>query len=200
MHQYLESTEFIDWSHPRVLLQAKKLAEGCDTDVAIARRCFEFVRDEIKHSGDFHLNPVTYKASDVLIFATGYCYAKSLLLAALLRANGVPAGLCYQRISINGGQGFCLHGLNAAHLNGVGWFRFDARGDKPGVSCEFSPPLERVPFSIQHEGEFDCRHVFVEPLQVVIDVLKDSRTYADVSIHLPDLDLRLIEPITEIHP
>jgi len=38
------------------------------------------------------MNPVTCKASDVLIYGTGYCYAKSHLLAALLRANAIPAG------------------------------------------------------------------------------------------------------------
>lgn len=46
-----------------------------------------------------HLLPmetVTWRASDVLRRGTGLCFAKAHLLAALLRAVGVPCGLCYQ--------------------------------------------------------------------------------------------------------
>lgn len=65
---------------------------------------------------------------------TGFCYAKSHLLAALLRANGIAAGLCYQRLSVNGGgTPYCLHGLNAVFLKDFGWYRVDARGNKPGI-------------------------------------------------------------------
>jgi len=39
---------------------------------------------------------VTCSASEVLREGTGICFAKSHLLAALLRAVGIPAGLCYQ--------------------------------------------------------------------------------------------------------
>ena len=100
MEKYLESIEYIDWENPDILIRAKSLARVSSTREDIARNCFEFVRDEIKHSGDYELNPVTYKASDVLKYGTGYCYAKSHLLAALLRANNIPTGLCYQRLTI----------------------------------------------------------------------------------------------------
>ena len=101
MKQYLESTEYIDWNCKDVLEKAESLAEGLKQQEDIAKKCFEFIRDEIKHSGDFDLNPVTCKASDVLRHGTGFCYAKSHLLAALLRANQIPAGLCYQRLTIH---------------------------------------------------------------------------------------------------
>jgi transglutaminase-like putative cysteine protease len=78
----------------------KKAAKGDNSDESISNNCFQFVSDEIKHSLDYRLNPVTCKASDVLFHKTGYCYAKSHLLVALLRANGIPSGLCYQRLSI----------------------------------------------------------------------------------------------------
>jgi hypothetical protein len=71
-HSYLEPSEFIDFDHPAVARKARELAAECATDEDVARRCFEFVRDEIKHSWDFKLNPVTCKASDVLIHGTGY--------------------------------------------------------------------------------------------------------------------------------
>jgi len=55
----------------------------------ISKACCEYVR-EIKHSNDYRLNPVTQNR---------YCYANSHLLAALLRANGIPAGFYYTRFS-----------------------------------------------------------------------------------------------------
>ena len=99
MNQYLASSIYIDWQAPEVLAKARQLAANASNQEEIARCCFEFVRDEINHSWDYQQNPVTCKASDVLKHGTGYCYAKSHLLAALLRANHIPAGLCYHRPS-----------------------------------------------------------------------------------------------------
>jgi transglutaminase-like putative cysteine protease len=125
---YLASTEIVDWRDPRVLKRAQALA-GPDA-LTTAAQCFGFVRDEIQHSWDYQRDPVTCNASDVLSEATGYCYAKSHLLAALLRANGLPAGFCYQRLTNDGpGTGFCLHGFNAVHLPEYGWYRIDPRGN-----------------------------------------------------------------------
>ncbi len=45
------------------------------------------VRDNIHHSRDYKDEITTYKASDVLKYKTGWCYAKSHLWAALLRAK-----------------------------------------------------------------------------------------------------------------
>lgn len=103
MNKYLVSTRIIDWDSPQVLQMAQTLSHNWESPVEIAKCCFEYVRDEIKHSKDYQLNPVTCKASDVLKYKTGYCYAKSHLLAALLRANNIPTGLCYQRLTIDNG-------------------------------------------------------------------------------------------------
>ena len=156
MDEFLAATDVIDWQHPRVLQLARQLADGAADPTDVARRCFEWVRDEIEHSMDFGRVEVTCRASDVLAARTGFCYAKSHLLAALLRANGIPAALCYQRLSIDGqGPPFCLHGLNAVHLPEHGWYRIDARGNKPGVDAQFTPPVERLAFAIEIPGEAD---------------------------------------------
>ncbi|MBL4622149.1 MAG: transglutaminase family protein [Immundisolibacteraceae bacterium] len=117
MDKYLASTEFIDWQTGTVSSQAAALADGLASTEQVARHCFEFVRDQIKQSSDYRLNPVTCKASDVLEHRTGFCYAKSYLLAALGRANGIPAGLCYQRLTISDRPPFSLYGLNAVNLS-----------------------------------------------------------------------------------
>lgn len=190
MHKYLESTEYIDWDAPEVLSKARHLAAGITNPEQIAQKCFEFVRDEIKHSGDYQLNPVTCKASEVLRHGTGYCYAKSHLLAALLRANQIPAGLCYQRLTISDdGPQFCLHGLNAVYLAQYGWYRIDARGNKAGVSADFCPPFEKLAFPIISVGEADLPEIWSEPLPQIVKLLTTNITYNQVAENLPDIQL-----------
>ena len=99
MKAYLEATEIIDYHDEAIQALVKELAHGCKEDEAIAKKCYEWVRDNIHHSGDYQDDITTYKASDVLKHQTGWCYAKAHLLAALLRANGIPTGFCYQRLS-----------------------------------------------------------------------------------------------------
>ncbi|CAD6879252.1 hypothetical protein [Methylomonas albis] len=188
MKPFLGSSVYIDSQHPAIVAQAAKLAEGAAAEEEIAKRCFEFVRDEIKHSWDYRLNPVTCKAFEVLIHGTGYCCAKSHLLAALLRANAIPAGLCYQRLTLDGDQPpFCLHGLNAVYLPQHGWYRIDARGNKPGVNAEFCPPLEKLAFPIVNPLEQDLPGIHAEPLPTVVKALTEYQTVEQVYHNLPDV-------------
>jgi transglutaminase-like putative cysteine protease len=189
VREYLEATPIVDWDHPEVLALAKALAGGRSDTVAVARRCFEWVRGRIKHSGDYRLDPVTCSASEVLRHGTGFCYAKSHLLAALLRANAIPAGFCYQRLSIDGvGAPFCLHGLNAVHLTRIGWYRIDARGDRDGIETAFDPPSERLAFRPRLDGETTLDAVWSAPLPVVVEALTGRGSYAQLLEHLPDMD------------
>ena len=189
MDQYLRRTELIDWDHPAVARQATALAgSGSATD--IAKACFEWVRDEVQHSGDFQKNPVTWRASDVLLHRTGYCYAKSHLLAALLRANGIPAGFCYQRLSVNdSGPPYSLHGFNAVYLQQFGWYRVDPRGNRNGIDAQFTPPVERLAFALQSADEMEFANLFAEPLGCVVEVLQRNRTWDEVFAALPDIAL-----------
>jgi len=187
---YLASSEYIDWEEPAVRSKAAALAENAGDELGLVRKCFEFVRDEILHSADYKLNPVTCAASEVLRYGTGYCYAKSHLLAALLRANGIRAGLCYQRLTIeNDRPPYCLHGLNAVFLPRFGWYRVDARGNKPGVDAEFCPPVEKLAFPIRVSGESDLPEIWPEPLSIVTKALRRYETYEDVARNLPDIEL-----------
>ena len=188
----MESSKYINWRNPEIKELAKFLSSGLPDEESISKNCFEWVRDNIKHSSDFKLNPVTCKASDVLIHKTGYCYAKSHLLAALLRANNIPAGLCYQRLSVaedNGDTSYCLHGLNAVFLKNHGWYRIDARGNKEGVNAQFSPPEEQLAFSINLKFEADLPEIWSEPLPIIVSVLNKYETYEDVYYNLPDIEL-----------
>ncbi|MCE1225492.1 MAG: transglutaminase family protein [Geobacteraceae bacterium] len=190
MQQYLQASDIINWQHPAVLTKAQELAAGLANKTEITRRCFEFVRDQIRHSWDYRQNPVTCRASEVLEQGTGYCYAKSHLLAALLRANGIPAGLCYQRLSAGeSGPPYCLHGLNAVWLEEYGWYRVDARGNKPGVDAQFCPPIEQLAFRLQSAEEVDLPEIWAEPLAVVVQVLTACATVEEVYNNLPDVEV-----------
>ena len=189
-NSYLASSEIIDWKTPQVKGKALEISRGMSNPVDISRACFVYVRDAIKHSNDYKLNPITCKASDVLQYKTGYCYAKSHLLAALLRANTIPAGLCYQRLTIDDNKPpFSLHGLNAVHLPDFGWYRIDARGNKEGVQAEFTPPREQLAFPILIAGEANLPEIWAEPLPQIIKVLETFDTYQDVLKNLPDIEL-----------
>jgi len=190
MKQYLKSCELINWQHPSVKAKALSLAGKLTNDEDIAKACFIFVRDEVKHSWDFQLNPLTCRASDVLEFGTGFCYAKSHLLAALLRASGIPAGLCYQRLTVSDNRPpFCLHGLNAVFLKKYGWYRVDPRGNKPGVNALFKPPQEHLAFPITVKGEADLPGIWSEPSQDVITAMSASDDIHVLANNLPDIAL-----------
>lgn len=196
MQEYLQVSKIIDWQNPEILELACHLASTCQTTEATAKACFEWVRDRIQHSWDYQLNPVTCRASDVLKYRTGYCFAKSHLLAALLRANQIPAGLCYQRLTIDSPpvQGSIdtdvpctLHGLNAVLLPEFGWYRIDARGNKDGVDAQFSPPREQLAFELKVSQEVDFPDIWAEPLPIVVEALQQSHTWQDVLLCLPDI-------------
>lgn len=186
---YLSPCEHIDFHHPLIAEKAQLLARKNSNEWELAKASFEFVRDEIQHSWDYRKNPVTCRASDVLIHGTGYCYAKSHLLAALLRANNIPAGLCYQRLSVGTtGAPYCLHGLNAIYLTDFGWYRVDARGNKPGVSAQFTPPEEQLAFAIKEPQERDFSEIWAKPMPVIVATLERYSTIIDVYENLPDLN------------
>lgn len=184
---YLQRCDVIDWDDPDVRRLADELAgQGDRTDVT--ENCFNWVRDEIKHSGDHRLNPVTCSASEVLRYGTGYCYAKSHLLCALLRANRIPAGLCYQRLLIEpGGTEFCLHGLCAVHVQSHGWYRIDPRGNRTDVDAQFKPPWEQLAFLPGAPGEADLPTIYASPLPIVVNALRRHEDWDALLADLPDV-------------
>lgn len=116
------------------------------------------------------------------------------MLAALLRANGIPAGFCYQRLSVNDdGEPYSLHGFNAVYFPKIGWYRVDARGNRKGVNAQFTPPEEQLAFRIQFPEEADFQNILSEPLSVVVQALRAHSTWDDLLSNLPDVPLNSLE-------
>lgn len=169
----------IQWDTPLVSGKIKEIESKASTPEDKARLAFEFVRDDIRHSFDTKSKTVTISAEDALAKREGICFAKSHVLATLLRGMGIPAGFCYQRVLRKPTvpeSGHALHGLNALYLEGRGWFRVDPRGNKPGVDSQFSIDKEKLAYPIRPElGEVDYPHVYTKPLPAVIRAMQETQ-------------------------
>jgi transglutaminase-like putative cysteine protease len=184
---FLRATRYVDHEAPavRALVDARGW-RGLDAAGA-ARAAFEFVRDEVRHSGDVRSRRVTRTASDALVHREGLCYSKSHLLAALLRNLGVPSGLAYQRLTSGDTpeSGYTTHGLNTVLLEGR-WVRLDARGNKPGVQAEFSLAEERLAFTVRPElAERDYDENFADVHPTVARALESGDDLHDLIERLP---------------
>lgn len=167
---YLGADDVVQATAPEVVVLADRLRAGTKDEVVFARAAFNWVRDEIAHAGDAGDPRFAVSACEVLADGAGWCYAKSHLLAAVLRAGGVPTGLCYQWLT--DGDGYVMHGLVAVHLSG-GWHRQDPRGNKPGVAAEFSLTGERLAWPVDPaRGEIDFPEVHAVPAAGVLAALR----------------------------
>lgn len=171
---YLSASEAVDHEHPVVRTLAQRLADAHPDAYAYAEAAFVYVRDVVPHSMDAGDHRVTWRASDVLEQRTGICYAKSVAYAALLRARGIPAALCYQRLADDDGSNPVIHGLVAVLLPGERvWARQDVRGNKPGVDARFSLEEERLAWTVRPEfNEVDYPVLYTEPHPAVLDALR----------------------------
>lgn len=182
---YLASDEVIDHTHPLVRETVDLLKEGTVDAYSYAAAAFDFVRDTIPHSADSGDMRVTWRASDVLATRNGICHSKSHALVALLRAAGLPAGLCYQRL--DSGDRPMVHGLIAVKLPGRSvWARQDPRGNKPGVDAHFSVERERLAWVAREEfNEMDYPVVYAAPHPMVLDALRSARDRPELWRTLP---------------
>lgn len=99
MEKYLKPTAVIDCDHPSIREKARALAAGQEDATEKAKRLFYFVRDQIKYNIYVSKSaPENFRASNTLARGEGYCVQKSVLLVALARAAGIPAGLGFARI------------------------------------------------------------------------------------------------------
>jgi transglutaminase-like putative cysteine protease len=181
---YLSEQEMVDYSHPVVQATLSQLSTFAESETERIRKAFEFVRDSIHHSGDIQSLQVTCSASEVLRSGEGLCYAKAHLLAALLRAQGIPTGFCYQRLAqgTTPEMGYALHGLNVVYLaSAARWMRLDARGNKPGVQAECSIKEERLAYRVQPElGEIDYPTIYAQPHPRVVKALQEHTNCLDL--------------------
>ncbi len=185
---YVEDTITIDWQTPPVMEKARALAVGRSDDVSKARAVYTFVRDEIAHSADAGRDELPCRASEVLEAGTGIGFSKSHLLAALMRAVGVPAGFCYQVLrQAKPEDGTLLYGFNAIYLqSSERWVPLDARGNKPGLDACFSTDDPRLAVTADPaRGEWIYPLIWTRPAPVVVDLLSRNKSLSRIAEHVP---------------
>jgi transglutaminase-like putative cysteine protease len=188
--RYLEDTITIDWQTPSVMAKGRELLAGTSTGEERVERLFQFVRDEISHSLDVETEAHPCRSSEVLKEGTGLCYAKSHLLAGLLRSAGIPAGFCYVRLEDDERPGsYVLHGFNALHwAPSGGWIFLDARGNTGSTEtvCRFEPPWSLVKWPDPERGESFLPFVYRRPAKRIVDLLERVPDFETLRRSLPD--------------
>lgn len=189
IEEYIKEDEIIDYSNEMIVKLAEELYEQSGNETEYIRAAYEYVRDHISHSADINEDIITCSASEVLKEGHGICFAKSHLLAALLRYKSIPTGFCYQKLILDDETAPVLiyHGLNGVYMKEYEkWIRLDARGNKEGVDAQFSPDNEQLAFPIRPEmGEKDDLTVYPNPDVKVLEKMRRNQTRTNLWDDLP---------------
>lgn len=189
IEKYLEYSSIIDYTTKSITDLAESLFAKSNDTMDYIKNAYEYVRDRISHSADAGEDEVTCSATEVLAAVHGICFAKSHLLAALLRVKGIPCGFCYQKLILDDETAPVLiyHGLNGVYLEEhKKWIRLDARGNKEGVNAQFSVDAEQLAFPIRPEkGEEDDFLVYPEPDTEILKALRGNQSRAELWENLP---------------
>ncbi len=184
LSDYLKESDCIDYTNPLVAETANQLKASSSDKLDYIEKAYKFVRDEIPHTWDAKLTVVSKNASDVLKNKTGICWTKSCLLAALLRANKIPAGISYQYLTRanDASDGYIIHALNTVYIDSLQkWIRLDARGNKAGVNAQFCLEKEILAFPARPEfGEKDYRDNHCDLDLRLKEILKTSSNILEV--------------------
>ena len=116
--EYLKEDKVINYGSENIMQLADALYQGTSNEVEYIKKAYEFVRDNISHSADINEDILTCSATDVLEAKHGICFAKSHLLAALLRCKSIPTGFCYQKLILDDETVPVLiyHGFNGVYV------------------------------------------------------------------------------------
>lgn len=187
--EYLKEDAVIDYRNEAISHLADALFQKATNELEFIKIAYEFVRDNISHSADINEDIITCTASEVLKAGHGICFAKSHLLASLLRCKSVPTGFCYQKIILDDETAPVLvyHGLNGVYIKELKkWIRLDARGNMNGVNAQFSVESEQLAFPIRPEmGEIDSSVVYPEPDVKILENLRENKTRTELWNNLP---------------
>lgn len=193
----LQPGDVIDSAHPAIQAHAAQLTAACATPLAKAQALFDWVRDEVPYNFTPWLRDRDdWRASVGLLRRDGFCQQKAVLLAALLRAVGIPAALGFQhvrdhmlldaRFEAHLPSGLILfHGCTMVHLDGS-WRVADATLDRR--LCE-RRGYRLVTLAPHADSELPATDLHGGPH---FDFLMRSGPYANLPASVSDLFLDLV--------
>ncbi len=188
INKFLQADEYVDFTASIIMQKVEELFNGIDSEVEKAKIAYEYVRDEISHIFDTKVDVVKAKASEVLQYQAGICHSKACLLAALLRAVGIPAGFCFQHLTLadDDSLGYCVHAYNAVFLENH-WIKLDARGNKEGVDAQFFLGDPILAFKERpHYDEYTWPGIYAEPHKATMKMLEEVSTVQEILDNIPD--------------
>ena len=181
--KYLKPTPVIDCNHPSIQQKANDLTKEQEDTIGRARSLFYFVRDEIKYNIYVSKSlPEHFLASNTLSRGNGYCVQKAVLLVALARSAGIPAGLGFARLRNNllpektvnwlGTNILPFHGYAELYLDGK-WVKAT-----PAFDLKMCEKIRIVP--VEFDGKSDAMfHSHNRDGKLHIEYLKDLGHYYD---------------------
>ncbi len=169
---FLAPARFVDSNHPAIVNKAKELVAGCVSAEEKARRLFEFVRDTYTKD-----ECSSFVASEVLKCGGNSCRQRSILLAALCRAAGIPARLHLQKVTLKNWRQedgtvianyIFAHGITGIYLRGR-WLLYETvgNGEKWRVWTQDAARVKEMP--VPFSAERDC--LFQADDRIVIETL-----------------------------
>lgn len=172
--EYLKPTQFCDSDSNWIRRAAANLKGQYHTDKMVAKKAFEWVRDNI----EYQLGLTAESASETLLKGAGSCIHKSNLLVAVLRTLGIPAGFHLMRVKTREYFGaLCtprfnqfmseesLHVYCAAQINGT-WVRIDPSDDMRFCNAINHLCYQATP--VHFDGQTDAR-IQLNPDHVLAD-------------------------------
>ena len=181
---YLMPTPFVESDAPQVIEVAREVVGAAQDDVERACRLFYAVRDGIRYDAyNIVVTPESLKATHVLEVGQSWCVPKSVLLAAVCRAVGIPCRLCYANVCNHmatqklldflGTNVFYYHGYNELYLRGR-WVKATVSFNR--TLCE-KARLAPLDFDGEHDSIYQSYDLTGERY---MEYLHDYGHFADV--------------------
>src|SRR6266480_4477198 len=185
MKEFLRPGRYIDSAHPGIIGFSTKHAIG-ETERQRAVSLYYAVRDQIRYNPflDFS-NEEVFKASSVLGAEQGFCVGKAALLAACVRAAGIPARVGFADVKNHlttprlaetmGSDLFVYHGYADLYLEGR-WVKAT-----PAFNLALCTRFRVKP--LEFDGRSDSIfHPFDADNRRHMEYLRDRGRYADVPV------------------
>lgn len=189
LDRFLADSRLLEIHSPEIETVLERLGTRVLEPMLATRLTFEWVRDQIAHSMDAGRAELTCSARQVLSHGHGLCFAKSHLLVALLRAQGIAAGFGYQLLRTDGTRsGFGLHGFVQVYdEERHAFYGLDPRGNNGRVCTAFDPATPSLAFVPDADaGERTYPEAWSEPLESVTRFLESGMKLPLALAELPE--------------
>ena len=185
MNAFLSPAAYVDSGHPAVVAFAKKSAKG-NAPLERAVSLYYAVRDGIRYNPflDFSKEE-TFRASQCIVAGEGFCIGKAALLAAVARADGIPARVGFADVKNHlttpalrermGSDLFIYHGYTELQLEGK-WVKAT-----PAFNVELCRRFKVKP--LEFDGREDSIfHPYDEDDRRHMEYLRERGSHADVPV------------------